>query len=314
MAGRVRAGDRRVGPVVPRVRRRGARQVFVDAPAGACAGGPVLDASAGAGAPLRVPVLHAAVDGRSAPRRPGRRGDDGGGRVVGGRGGRVEVEERPGVRARPALLVGHGQSGGPGQGAGASDRRRAPVRRGADAGRGRARVAAYAPRQPVRDRGRGPDPEKRRAARQASGRGRGQEREGVRRLARRAAGIVPGERAGRGDGRVRRVQEGRRPPGAPRGRGPRPVPHGPARRPEGHQGQMPAPAGGHRTAGHQTRSALPVPQNPAEDRIAAHRQAEGKRPTSSCRTRPTARCASRTAPTRRSSPATRTPTKGRDAA
>lgn len=77
----------------------------------------------------------------------------------------------------------------------------------------------------------------------------GKEREGVRRLARRAAGIVPRQRPGRGDGRVRRIQEGRRASGAPRGRGPRPVPCGPACRAEAHQGQMPAPAGDRRTAG-----------------------------------------------------------------
>lgn len=39
---------------------------------------------------------------------------------------------------------------------------------------------------------------------------------------------------------------------------------------------MPAPAGDRRTAGHPVRPALPVREDTAEDRIAAHQQAEGK--------------------------------------
>ena len=185
-ADRLRAGGRRVGPVVSCLRWRGACQVVVDAPAGARAGRAEIDASAGACAPLRVPAVRATVDGRPGPRRPGRRRDDGCGRVAGGRRGRAQVEEHPGMRQGSGLLVGHGQRRGPVQGAGAPGRRRTPVRRGTDAGRGRARVAARAPGRPVCDRGRESDAPEGRASRPAPGHGRGQEREGVRRLARRA--------------------------------------------------------------------------------------------------------------------------------
>ena len=115
-ADRLRAGGRRVGPVVSCLRWRGACQVVVDAPAGARAGRAEIDASAGACAPLRVPAVRATVDGRPGPRRPGRRRDDGCGRVAGGRRGRAQVEERPGMRQGSGLLVGHGQRRGPVQG------------------------------------------------------------------------------------------------------------------------------------------------------------------------------------------------------
>lgn len=187
---------------------------------------------------LRMPRVRRRVGGRPVARGRGRAAADGTGRVVGGRLRGAGRDERAQCGGDAGVFVGLRERRGPGQGHEASGRRRTPPGRGHPPGRGRARVAAHVPWLQIRDRGRGPDAQEGRAAGPSPGRGRGQERRGVRRMARLPLRGVQKERAGRGDGRVRRIQARRQEGRAPRQGGPRPVPRRQARRRQAASGRV----------------------------------------------------------------------------